>query len=70
MKNRIVDINDAQLKKLLKEKIDIFIIEINENISVAEEIDVDKIKFERCFFRRDIGAKAFKWVSHRSQVVR
>jgi len=31
---------------------------------------VDKIKFERCFFRRDIGAKAFKWVSHRSQVVR
>ena len=31
---------------------------------------VDKINFERCFFRRDIGAKAFKWVSHRSQVTR
>jgi len=31
---------------------------------------VDKIKFERCFCRRDIGAKAFKWISHRSQVVR
>lgn len=31
---------------------------------------VDKIKFERCFFRRDIGSKAFKWVSHRSQVIR
>jgi phosphoribosylamine--glycine ligase len=27
---------------------------------------VDKIKFERCFFRRDIGIKAFKWVSHRA----
>ena len=31
---------------------------------------VDKINFERCFFRRDIGSKAFKWVSHRSQVTR
>jgi len=31
---------------------------------------VDKIKVERCFFRRDIGSKAFKWVSHRSQVSR
>ena len=31
---------------------------------------VDKIKFERCFFRRDIGAKALKWISHRSQVIR
>jgi len=31
---------------------------------------VDKIKFERCFFRRDIGSKAFKWVSNRSQSAR
>ena len=31
---------------------------------------IDKINFERCFFRRDIGSKAFKWVSHRSQVTR
>ncbi len=31
---------------------------------------VDKINFERCFFRRDIGSKAFKWISHRSQVAR
>jgi len=31
---------------------------------------VDKIKFERCFFRRDIGAKAFKWISTRSKVSR
>jgi phosphoribosylamine---glycine ligase len=31
---------------------------------------VDKINFDRCFFRRDIGAKAFKWIRHRSQVVR
>jgi phosphoribosylamine---glycine ligase len=31
---------------------------------------VDKIHFERCFFRRDIGSKAFKWIRHRSQVVR
>lgn len=31
---------------------------------------VDKIKFERCFFRRDIGAKAFKWVSHRAPMAR
>jgi len=31
---------------------------------------VDKIDFERCFFRRDIGSKAFKWISHRSQVTR
>jgi phosphoribosylamine--glycine ligase len=31
---------------------------------------VDKINFERCFFRRDIGSKAFKWVSNRSQVTR
>ncbi len=29
---------------------------------------VDMIDFERCFFRRDIGAKAFKWVNHRSQM--
>ncbi|MBN1869116.1 MAG: phosphoribosylamine--glycine ligase [Candidatus Omnitrophica bacterium] len=31
---------------------------------------VDKISFDRCFFRRDIGSKAFKWVSRRSQVTR
>jgi len=31
---------------------------------------VDKIKFERCFFRRDIGSKAFKWVSQRSKTAR
>jgi len=31
---------------------------------------VDKIDFDRCFFRRDIGSKAFKWVSHRSQPTR
>jgi len=31
---------------------------------------VDKINFERCFFRRDIGSKAFKWVSNRSQPTR
>ena len=31
---------------------------------------VDKIKFERCFFRRDIGSKAFKWVNNRSQPAR
>ncbi len=31
---------------------------------------VDKINFERCFFRRDIGSKAFKWISNRSQVTR
>lgn len=31
---------------------------------------VEMIRFERCFFRRDIGSKAFKWISHRSQVVR
>jgi phosphoribosylamine--glycine ligase len=31
---------------------------------------VDKIKFERCFCRRDIGSKAFKWISHRTQVTR
>ncbi len=31
---------------------------------------VDKINFERCFFRRDIGAKAYKWISNRSQVTR
>ena len=31
---------------------------------------VDKINFERCFFRRDIGAKAFKWISRRSEVAR
>jgi len=31
---------------------------------------VDKISFERCFFRRDIGSKAFKWVSNRSQPTR
>ncbi len=31
---------------------------------------VDKINFDRCFFRRDIGSKAFKWIRHRSQVVR
>jgi len=31
---------------------------------------VDKISFERCFFRRDIGSKAFKWVSNRSQPAR
>ena len=31
---------------------------------------VDKIGFERCFFRRDIGSKAFKWVSNRSQPTR
>ena len=31
---------------------------------------VDKINFERCFFRRDIGSKAFKWVSRRTQVAR
>lgn len=31
---------------------------------------VDKVKFDRCFFRRDIGSKAFKWVSHRSQPAR
>jgi len=31
---------------------------------------VDKIDFERCFFRRDIGSKAFKWVSNRSQPTR
>ena len=29
---------------------------------------VDMIDFERCVFRRDIGAKAFKWVNHRSQM--
>jgi len=31
--------------------------------------NVDKIKFKRCFFRRDIGAKAMKWVHKRSKVV-
>lgn len=31
---------------------------------------VDKINFERCFFRRDIGSKAYKWISHRSKVSR
>lgn len=31
---------------------------------------VDKVSFERCFFRRDIGSKAFKWVSNRSQPAR
>jgi len=31
---------------------------------------VDKINFERCFFRRDIGSKVFKWVSNRSQPTR
>ena len=31
---------------------------------------VDKVSFERCFFRRDIGSKAFKWVSNRSQPTR
>lgn len=31
---------------------------------------VDKINFKRCFFRRDIGSKAFKWVSNRSQSIR
>jgi phosphoribosylamine--glycine ligase len=31
---------------------------------------VDKITFDRCFFRRDIGSKAFKWIRHRSQMVR
>jgi len=31
---------------------------------------VDKITFERCFVRRDIGAKAFKWISHRPQATR
>jgi phosphoribosylamine--glycine ligase len=31
---------------------------------------VDKIKFERCFFRRDIGSRAFKWINRRSQPTR
>ena len=31
---------------------------------------VDQIKFERCFCRRDIGSKAFKWIRRRSEVAR
>jgi len=45
-KKKEVEINNKKFLDLIKDRINKFVDELNEKISISEEVDVDKIKFE------------------------